>query len=486
MSRSHLCLSLRRSGLTALAVLCTACADRTPEEETDPIPSWGLSLTPQTSGTEALLQAVSPVSDDVVWVSGHAATYAVTSDGGSTWAAHVVPDADGLQFRDVAAFSTSSAYLMSAGTGDASRIYRTDDGGDSWTLQYVADHPDAFLDCFDFWDESRGLAYGDAIDGVPFILMTEDGGRSWGRVPSEGLPAAQEGEGGFAASGTCLTTGDAGLAWIATGNGERARVLNTENYGQSWRSSEVPVVGGSGSGLTTVQLDSRGVGVALGGVIGQDSVRSENVAVTTDFGATWQVGGSLAMEGPVYGSALVEGVGNPIAVVAVGPRGLDWSSDGGQSWQSSVTLTFWAVAFASPAAGWAVGPNGRIVKLAMIERGDAPVQPQAAAPSAAPRIVPTAEPVAVPVPAVVESTRDTVVGRLVTMYTDPDDETSQTESFFAADSAGTMIPLLMRVELLTPLGGPTRLNRSWLRFIGRVRDGESEALEVESVERISG
>ena len=337
-----------------------------------------LTLTPQNSGTTALLQAVSPVSEDVAWVSGHEGTWARTVDGGATWAAAVMPGEETLQFRDVEAFDAYTAYLMSAGSGDLSRIYRTDDGGESWSLQYTATHPDAFLDCLAFWDRNRGLAYGDAVDGVPFLLRTEDGGATWARVPAEVLPAAPEGEGGFAASGTCLATGPAGMAWVAMGNGERARVLRTADWGGSWNVVEVPVVGGSGAGLTTLRMDSAGRrGVALGGVIGGDTLRTENVAVTEDGGGSWVIGGAPAMLGPVYGSALVEvssrgpeggsGAG-PAApslpiVVAVGPRGMDWSRDLGRSWESVATETYWAVAFASPAVGWAVGPGGRIVRL---------------------------------------------------------------------------------------------------------------------------
>ena len=321
-------------------------------------------LTRQSSGTDALLQAVSPVNDDVVWVSGHQATYARTSDGGDTWTPSVMPDAEGLQFRDVAAFNERTAYLMSAGSGELSRIYRTDDGGRNWTLQYIADHPEAFLDCIDFWDVNRGLAYGDAMDGVPFLLMTMDGGATWERVPPERLPLAQEGEGGFAASGTCLVADGEGRAWVAMGNAERARVLRTEDYGQSWSVSDVPVVAGAGSGLTTVRVMSDGTGLALGGQIGQDSVRTDNVAITADGGLTWTTGGALAMEGPAYGSALLDGG----AAVAVGPGGLDWSADGGRTWQSSVTLTYWAVAFSSSGSGWAVGPGGRITKLGFVGR----------------------------------------------------------------------------------------------------------------------
>jgi photosystem II stability/assembly factor-like uncharacterized protein len=328
--------------------------------------TWELNLVVQQSGTEALLQAVSPVSDEVVWLSGHQATYAISVDGGDMWMAAVVPGADGLQFRDVAAFDERTAYLMSAGSGALSRIYRTDDAGGTWTLQYSADHPEAFLDCMDFWSPDRGLVYGDAVDGVPFLLATEDGGESWSRVPPDALPPALEGEGGFAASGTCLITGAEGRAWVATGNGPRARVLRTEDYGASWEVADAPVVGGSASGLTTIQMGASGEGVALGGVIGNDSIRSDNVAITIDAGVTWSLGGSLVMAGPIYGSGLVpspEGM-----LVAVGPRGLDWSLDGGRTWQAGDTLTYWAVAFSSADAGWAVGPGGRVVRLGFVKR----------------------------------------------------------------------------------------------------------------------
>ena len=42
---------------------------------------------------------------EVVWASGRNGTFTVTTDGGETWNAGVVPGAEALQFRDVQAFS---------------------------------------------------------------------------------------------------------------------------------------------------------------------------------------------------------------------------------------------------------------------------------------------------------------------------------------------------------------------------------------------
>src|SRR4051812_18292205 len=101
----------------SMLVADTAAAQQGPRPE----------MTDQASGTRALLQAVSPISDRVVWVSGHTATWARTTDGGTTWQAGSVPGDTSLQFRDVYAIDENSAYLMSSGTGKASRIYFTRD-----------------------------------------------------------------------------------------------------------------------------------------------------------------------------------------------------------------------------------------------------------------------------------------------------------------------------------------------------------------------
>lgn len=323
-----------------------------------------LTQSAQDSGTDQLLQAVSPVDEHIVWVSGHGGTFGLSTDGGASWTTRVMAGADTLQFRDVDAFDSLTAYMMSAGTGELSRIYKTTDGGTSWTLQFQNDHPDGFLDCMSFWDVNTGVAYGDAVDGVLFILRTQDGGVTWERVPHDGLSPAQDGEGGFAASGTCVETGSDGLGWIATGNAQTPRVLLTDDYGNTWTSVDTELRGGPASGLTTVGFLGARIGFAMGGVIGQDSLRVDNVLRTTNGGATWQVSGHPNMAGPIYGGAWVPGISVP-ALFAVGPRGADYSLDGGLTWMLADSQTYWAVAFASPNAGWAVGPGGRITKFAL-------------------------------------------------------------------------------------------------------------------------
>src|SRR5256884_4464142 len=159
-------ISMLKRSLTALFIPALACATVI-AQALSPTHLHQPTLTPQNSGTTNGLIAVWPVNPQVVWASGRAGTFTVTTDGGQTWNAGVVPGAEALQFRDVQAFSASVAYLMSIGTtGDPTefRIYKTEDGGATWTTQFENQNPNAFYDGFAFWTPHRGLLQNDSVN----------------------------------------------------------------------------------------------------------------------------------------------------------------------------------------------------------------------------------------------------------------------------------------------------------------------------------
>lgn len=316
--------------------------------------------TPQSSGTESLLQAVSVVNDTVVWVSGHRATFARTTDGGITWRAGIVPGNDSLQWRDVHAVSADTAYLLSAGNGPSSRIVKTHDGGRTWTTQFVNEDSAAFFDCLAFWDSRHGIAFSDAVAGR-FVILTTSDGATWTPVAGGALPAAQPGEGSFAASGTCVAVQPGGHAWIGTGNAPTARVLHTADYGRTWSVATVPVAGGEAAGLASVIFRDARHGLALGGPIGRPSDTARVVARTSDGGRTWTPAGWPGFPGAVYGATYVPGTAAP-TVIAVGPNGVALSRDDGLTWSVIDTVSYWSVGAASPDAVWLVGPRGRITR----------------------------------------------------------------------------------------------------------------------------
>lgn len=310
---------------------------------------------PQAIKTDADFRGLSVVSDKVAWVSGTNGTFGRTTDGGKTWAVGVVPDADKLDFRDVEAFGDSTAYLLSAGPGDGSRIYKTTDGGTSWVLQFRNAEPKAFFDAIAFWDETHGLALSDPVDGKWLLIATDDGGKSWTPLPEKSRPAALEKEGAFAASGTCLVTRGENDVWFATGGAKAARLLHSKDRGKTWVAVDTPLLAGVESGgVFSVACRDKNHGVIVGGDYKKPDDLTATVAMTTDGGKTW----TLIEKQLPFRSAVVWAKDR---WVAVGTSGSDFSLDG-KTWKPLDKEKYNAVAFTASGDGWAVGPKGRVAK----------------------------------------------------------------------------------------------------------------------------
>jgi len=319
--------------------------------------------TPQTSGTTARLRGVSAVNAKVAWASGSRGTYVRTIDGGASWQAGTVPGAERLDFRDVDAFDANTAYLLSIGNGESSQIYKTTDGGQHWTQQFINRNPKAFFDSMAFWDAKNGLAVSDPVDGRFVIIRTTDGG-GWKEIPPENMPPALEGEGAFAASGTCLRTQGKNNVWFSTGGAKTARVFRSTDRGLTWQVAATPIIAGvAAAGIFSVAFKDAQHGIVVGGTYNKESEARDNVAITSDGGKTWQLITGKLPGGFRSGVAYVPGTPGP-AIIAVGPLGSDYSLDQGNSWTSLGTDGADAISIAgSVDAIWATGANGRIMKF---------------------------------------------------------------------------------------------------------------------------
>jgi photosystem II stability/assembly factor-like uncharacterized protein len=317
----------------------------------------------QQSGTSALLIGIHVVSDQVVWAAGARGTVTRSTDGGATWTAGKVSGADSLQFRDVHALDARTAWVLSIGNGPQSRIYHTRDAGATWQAQFVNADSTAFYDCMDFWDARRGVVIGDATGNAMAVLLTGDGGATWRRVDPRTLPEAQPSEGSFAASGTCVETGEQGRAWIVMSTPTRARLLRTADYGRTWALETLPITTHEGSGPQSVIFRDAMHGMVLGG--GYASKPSDTlIAVTSDGGDTWTPRNAPPFKVGTWGGTWVPGAQRP-TVVAVGPSGAAVSSDEGRTWTVLDTLNYWTVGASSPKSVWAAGTQGRVTRFPM-------------------------------------------------------------------------------------------------------------------------
>jgi photosystem II stability/assembly factor-like uncharacterized protein len=315
---------------------------------------WGQKA--QNSGTDVQLRGISAVSDKVAWASGAKGTVLRTIDAGATWQKLEIVGAEALDFRDIRAFDQNTAFVLSIGPGDQSRIYRTADGGRIWQRQFTNADPKAFYDCFAFWDSTHGIALSDSVDGKFPLIATTDGA-TWNPITVKKMPSALPNEGAFAASGTCIATFGKNDVWFSTG-GPAARVFHSADRGQTWTVTETPIIHGAVTqGIFSLAFWSAKDGVAMGGDY-KDPAKHERVAAFThDGGKTW----TLAAHPPSgYRSAVAAGMAH--SLVAAGTSGVDVSHDSGNNWSKLFAEDLNALALRGN-LGWAVGPNGKIIAI---------------------------------------------------------------------------------------------------------------------------
>lgn len=325
----------------------------------------------QTSGLDTNLRGVSVKASEsgqkgreyTVWASGSNGVILRSINEGKTWTQLTVKGGADLDFRDIEAFDANTAFVMSSGDGDKSRIYKTTDGGKSWQFQYSDKRPGFFLDALACDSQTHCVALSDPVDGK-FVVLSTDDGEHWKELPRDKMPAALPQEGAFAASGTSIAICRDNI-YFGTGGGSIARVFHSANGGRSWTAANTPIAAGNASsGIFSVACGGFLV-VAVGGDYKEPANAKRVAAYSRDAGETWL----LAEQQPGgYRSVVAEFSGGDFA--AVGSNGTDVSQQerGGESrdwimrWQHTDYLNLNAASF-DGTQGWAVGPKGAIARF---------------------------------------------------------------------------------------------------------------------------
>ncbi len=227
-------------------------------------------------------------------------------------------------------------------------------------LVYEEHNPKAFYDAIAFWNDDEGIAIGDPTEDCMSIIVTRDAGETWQKLPCDQLPKIIDGEAAFAASNSNIAIVGS-KTWIATG-GVKSRILYSPDKGKTWENIEIPIIQGkSTTGLYSIDFYDEKNGFGIGGDYTKPDENEKNKIRTSDGGKTWQVVADGASPG--YRSC-VQYVpeSNAKALVAVGFKGIDYSSDGGENWRHLSDESFYTIRFINKNEAYAAG-KGRISKL---------------------------------------------------------------------------------------------------------------------------
>ena len=340
------------------------------------------------SNSSASLRGIISVGGGVAGASGSDGTVLRTEDGGYVWQGCVQPPgAAKLDFRGIQAWDENTAVVMSSGTGDLSRLYKTTDGCRTWTLLLTNKDKDGFWDALQFTDRLHGTLLGDPVGGHFVLLTTSDGGKTWttGQIgPAESV----SGQSIFAASNSSLVVTSPSSRAFCTGGPSGPSIIRQNlgpqpgpakpgevHFGTTASSEQLVSFNKSASSgcfSLAESRDGRGTTVAVGGDFSHPE-QGDDTAWTT-AGAD----DAENKEHPLFhfSPAKTRPAGYRSAVaydprmkawIAVGPSGTDISTDDGQNWRA---LTPGQQETPQADKQWnaiwlpfAVGPHGRIGKL---------------------------------------------------------------------------------------------------------------------------
>ncbi|HUR12766.1 MAG TPA: YCF48-related protein [Flavitalea sp.] len=302
-------------------------------------------------------RGLSVVTDRLLWVSGNNGTVGRSADAGQSWTWFTIPGYEKRDFRDIEAFSFSTAIIIAV--SEPAVILKTVDAGKTWKLVYENKKPGMFLDAMEFWNEESGIVLGDPISGRFFISRTYDGGNTWKDISEKNLPGSDSGEACFAASGTNIRKVDKDEACFVSG-GKKSRLF------LKGKPIDLPIIQGkesTGANSVAVRDSNKRSGskhlVIVGGDFAADSSSEKNCILTHDGGKTW-----IVPSNPPHGyRSCVEYIDKE-KLIACGTTGIDVSLDGGINWNLIGKESYHVVRKAKKGKSvFLAGGSGKIGKL---------------------------------------------------------------------------------------------------------------------------
>ena len=262
-----------------------------------------------------------------------------------------------MAFRSVA--STKNFYFILS-IGSPAQLFRINKVSGAKEIVFTDTDPKAFYDSMEFWNENEGIAMGDPINDCLSVIVTRDGGSTWQKISCDVMPKVTEGEAAFAASDTNIKIiGDE--TWIVSG-GKQSRVFHSPNKGINWEVITTPVTQGEPTqGAYTMDFYDQNQGIIYGGDYLKPGENTNNIAITSDGGKTWNPIGSGANDGYKSCVQYVPNRGGN-EIVAVGFTGISYSKDGGAHWTELSKEAFLSFRFLNDSIAYAGGRN-RIAKL---------------------------------------------------------------------------------------------------------------------------
>ena len=300
------------------------------------------------------------IDKDQLWFAGNNGKYGLIDLNSftKTFKGRIQKDSIFPEFRRIAV-TKNGTFLLSV--ANPALLYKVSNDRKTVHLVYEENNEKVFFDSMQFLNDDFGVAMGDPVENCLNVIQTNDGGKTWNKIPCKKLPKVIEGEAAFAASNTNLMLRNNSIFMVS--GGKKARCFVSVNEGKTWNVYETPIVQGEAmTGIFTADFYDDQIGIIAGGNYEEQENNFKNKAITIDGGKTWE----LVAEGSGFGYAsCVQFVPNSNGneIVCVGGTGIHYSNDRGENWKLlNETKDLYTIRFQNDSIAYAAGKN-KIIKL---------------------------------------------------------------------------------------------------------------------------
>lgn len=309
------------------------------------------------------IRSLSVPSDQIVWASGSKGMIARSIDAGKTFEWLQVKGYEKRDFRAMHAWNDQEAIIVAVAA--PAIVLKTKDGGQNWYQVYENKDTAMFLDAIHFKNDYNGTIIGDPIDGVIFMLTTNNRGETWEKIPSSYFTSTlNHGEAFFASSNSNLV--QVGQNQFLVTGGFTSRIWN------NGIANDMPILQGTNStGANSIAVSpNQEKLIIVGGDFTQDKKSESNIIgyrlllePKSDYKHQTKkkkILQPLKLASPNGYKSSVEFINNQL-VITCGSSGVDISTNSGKSWQKISDASFHVVKKkANQNGAYLAGSGGRI------------------------------------------------------------------------------------------------------------------------------
>jgi photosystem II stability/assembly factor-like uncharacterized protein len=224
-----------------------------------------------------------------IWASGTQGTVGHSTDAGKTWTFQHVPDAEKIDFRDLAILNRTDIMLMSAGPSEEGKaiVYRTMDGGKKWQEIFKKNSPGYFFDCLQ-WDTENKQAWllSDPIKQRLTLISYKK--NNFVELDAASTPKLQTNEAFFAASGSSMLQANGQLYFVG-GGADSIKIYAYNIRKNMWQISNPGIASGEAKGYFSIGSKNKNEFWAVGGDYRKLNELSVPIITTIDGGKQWEI-----------------------------------------------------------------------------------------------------------------------------------------------------------------------------------------------------